>query len=184
MINFIENYKEKILNGINLFPLDKIDRLYNDILKVWENKNNLFLFGNGGSAGNANHLANDFTYGVSQKKGFGLSVESLCSNPSVLTCLANDIGYENIFSFQINNKVKKGDLIIALSGSGNSRNIIKAINAANKLNITNYAILGFDGGECKNICPNPIHIPIHDMQVSEDLQMIIGHICIQWLKSK
>ena len=146
----------------------------------------MFIFGgNGGSAANALHLANDFHYGIGAcgdgPSIKGLKVEALPSNPGVITCLANDTGYENIYSHQIINKSSDGDLLIALSGSGNSKNIIKAIETANKLSVKTYVILGFEGGKCLGIADQAIHFPINDMQIAEDTQLIVGHLCMQWL---
>ena len=141
--------------------------------------------GNGGSAGNAIHIANDLIYGTGNcgygSKINGIKVNALSSNPAVLTCLGNDIGFENIFSYQLKVQASQSDILIALSGSGNSSNIISAINTANEIGLETFAILAFDGGECKKIARNPIHFAIQDMQIAEDLQLIIGHLCMQWL---
>ena len=141
----------------------------------------VFICGNGGSAGNANHLANDFLYGIAKQKGRGLKVISLSSNPAVITCLANDVGYEEIYSEQLAVQGQKGDLLIALSGSGNSANIINVLKQAKQMQIKSYAILGFDGGKCLQNADVPIHFPIDDMQIAEDLQIIVGHMVMQWL---
>ena len=111
----------------------------------------------------------------------GLNVESLSSNVAVITCLANDIGYENIYSEQIKNKGKKGDLLIVLSGSGNSKNILKALKVANNLKMKTFAILGYNGGMAKKIAKYPIHTSANDMQVSEDLQMFYLNYCLKEL---
>ncbi len=96
------------------------------ILDRWRNKKNIYLCGNGGSASNAVHIANDLIYGASAKNGVGIKAEALTANPAVLTCLANDIGYEDIFSEQLKVKAGMGDLLIVLSGSGNSENVVRA----------------------------------------------------------
>ena len=101
-----------------------------------------------------------------------------------MTCLANDIGYDKIFSEQIKSKGSKGDLLIVLSGSGNSKNIISAIKEAHKLKMNTFGILGFNGGKCKKILNNFINYKINDMQISEDLQMIIMNICVKSLMKK
>ena len=101
----------------------------------------------------------------------------------MITCLANDTGYENIYSHQLEVKSQKGDLLIALSGSGNSSNIIKALETANQIGAKTYAILAFDGGRCKEIAETVIHFEINDMQVAEDTQLVVGHLCMQWLNS-
>jgi D-sedoheptulose 7-phosphate isomerase len=113
-----------------------------------------------------------------------LRIEALSANPSVVTCLANDLGYEYIYSEQLKVKANKDDLLIALSGSGNSANICKAIEVGNKLGMITYAITGYDGGVCKQLATHSIHFPIADMQISEDMQLIVGHMCMQWLSER
>ena len=115
------------------------------------------------------------------KKIAGIKVEALPANPGIITCLANDTGYENIFSHQLEVKGKSGDMLIALSGSGNSDNIVRAIRTARRIGISSYAIVAFDGGICKKEADKSIHFEINDMQIAEDTQLIVGHICMQWL---
>ena len=165
--------------------LVKVEKLAAHLYQIWKEDRNLFICGNGGSAANAIHMANDFHYGVGAcgepPHTKGLKVEALTSNMGVVTCLANDIGYENIFSHQLNNKARPGDLLIVLSGSGNSQNICNVLETANKSNVFSYAILGFDGGKSLEIADCPIHFAVNDMQIAEDTQLIIGHLCMQWL---
>ena len=176
-----EQYTSRLIKVIKTDKNKEITLLYNQILKTWKNKRTIYVCGNGGSAGNANHIANDLIFAAGKKNKKGIKVESLASNPSIITCLANDIGYENIFSEQIKVKGTKGDLLIVLSGSGNSKNVIKAIKEAKKNKLDTFAILGFNGGMCKRIVKNYIHYEVNDMQISEDLQMIVLNICIQEL---
>ena len=176
-----EQYTSRLIKVIKTDKNKAITLLYNQILKTWKNKRTIYVCGNGGSAGNANHIANDLIFAAGKKNKKGIKVESLASNPSIITCLANDIGYENIFSEQIKVKGTKGDLLIVLSGSGNSKNVIKAIKEAKKNKLDTFAILGFNGGMCKRIVKNYIHYEVNDMQISEDLQMIVLNICIQEL---
>ena len=152
-----------------------------DLQLCWQEGRRVFLCGNGGSAGNSIHLANDFLYGIAKRRGGGLKVISLADNPAVITCLANDLGYEYIYSEQLAVQAQKGDLLIALSGSGNSPNIIHAIQQAKTMGVKSYALLGFSGGICKQFADVPIHFPVNDMQIAEDLQMIVGHMLMQWL---
>ena len=148
----------------------------------WQSGNNVFLCGNGGSAGNAVHLANDLVYGVASGKGPGMRAHALSANTSIITCLANDVAYSEIFSVQLSVYAKPGDILIALSGSGNSPNIIRALETAKTLGVKTFAILGFSGGKAKQIADVPIHFPIADMQISEDLQLVVGHMTMQWLQ--
>jgi D-sedoheptulose 7-phosphate isomerase len=161
--------------------LEAVALLAKSLRIAWNDRQQLFLCGNGGSAGNAIHLANDFNYGVDLENGIGLHVEALPANASVITCLANDEGYDNIFSQQLKVKANKGDVLLALSGSGNSPNIIRALEVGDQIGMQTFAILGFSGGKCKEVAHHSIHFPIDDMQISEDLQLVVGHMCMQWL---
>jgi len=177
-------YIEKLNMSLKSDVQEQIQLLADALLEAWKNKKTVFICGNGGSAGNAIHLANDFNYGIDKKNGIGLKIDALTANQSVITCIANDEGYENIFSQQLKVKANKGDTLIVLSGSGNSANVVKALLTGNELGLKTFAILGFSGGKCKELAQVPIHFPIDDMQVAEDLQVIVGHMCMQWLCNK
>jgi D-sedoheptulose 7-phosphate isomerase len=160
-----------------------VSLLADDLLKCWRAKQQVFLCGNGGSAGNAIHLANDFLYGVAKKSGAGMKVQALSANAAVMTCLANDVGYERIFAEQLAVHAHPGDLLIALSGSGNSPNIVCALEQARTMGVKSYAVLGFTGGKCKALADSAIHFSVDDMQIAEDLQLVVGHMLMQWLYS-
>jgi len=180
----ISSYLDNLSKILNVDSFIQILPLGEALLEAWRNNKNIYLCGNGGSAGNAIHLANDFIYGAGIKNGYGLQVEALSANSAVITCLANDIGYENIYSEQLRVKAHPGDVLIALSGSGNSPNIIKAIQVGNSIGMKTFAILGYGGGKCKDFASHAIHFEVSDMQIAEDLQLIVGHICMQWLSKK
>jgi len=108
-------------------------------------------------------------------------VVSLCANASLLTCLGNDIGYENVFSKQLESTGEKGDLLLAYSGSGNSPNILRALQMAKGMGITTLAFLGFDGGKAKGFADLSLHFPVDDMQIAEDLHMMASHLLLRSL---
>lgn len=155
--------------------------LAEELRDCWASGRQVFLAGNGGSAGNAVHLANDLLYGISKTCGSGLRVHALPANTAVITCLANDEGYDRIFSLQLAVQARRGDVLIVLSGSGNSPNIIAALEQAREIGMKTFAILGFGGGRALALADVPIHFPVDDMQISEDLQLIVGHVAMQWL---
>lgn len=177
-------YLARLHHACETIPLDKVEVLADALLDAWKHKRQVFIFGNGGSAGNAVHLANDFVFGISKKFGSGLRIHALPANTSVITCLANDIGYENIFEYQLGLLSDPGDIVIALSGSGNSPNIVKALEYSSKAGLNGFAMLGYSGGKSLQLAKTPIHIPVDDMQIAEDLQIIIGHMLMQHLYSK
>jgi D-sedoheptulose 7-phosphate isomerase len=175
------SYVSKLNDALKTIPSDNINDLYELLLNCKKNNNSLFFCGNGGSAGNANHLANDYIYGVSKKTGEGFRVHSLSANASVITCLANDVGYPYIYSEQINVLGEKDDILVCLSGSGNSENILHALEAAKNKNMKTISILGYDGGKAKSLSDYVVHIDIDDMQISEDFQLILFHYLMQKL---
>lgn len=177
-----ENYINRLAaSALNSNVIDNVEALARALQDAWLTKKNVYICGNGGSAGNAVHLANDFNYGIDKMNGIGLRIEALPANISVVTCLANDEGYDSVFSQQLLVKANPEDILIVLSGSGNSPNVVKALEVGNQLKLKTFAILGFTGGKCKVIAQFPIHFEINDMQISEDLQTIVGHMCMQWL---
>lgn len=182
-VDTFSNYAQRLSLLLKDYEWSNVALLGQDMLRAWKEGRQVFFCGNGGSAGNAIHLANDFVYGVAKKTGGGIKALSLSANSAVVTCLANDVGYDYIYSEQLAVQGQRGDLLIALSGSGNSKNIVNVIKQANLIGIKSCAILGFDGGESKKIADLSIHFPINDMQISEDMQLVVGHMLMQYLCS-
>lgn len=179
--DFFSGYARRLQAVLQSSDWGRVKRLAEELRDCWRAGRQVFICGNGGSAGNAIHLANDFLYGVSKTFGSGLRVSALPANSSILTCLANDEGYESIFSMQLAVQADRDDVLIALSGSGNSPNIVKALEQAKTMGMRSYAILGYSGGKAKTLANVPIHFPVDDMQISEDMQLVVGHMIMQWL---
>lgn len=177
-------YVSELVNTIRNFDWDELQSVTDRLLTASSSGRRIFLIGNGGSAGNSEHLANDFTYGAFKSFGRGLNVHSLSSNSSVITCLANDIGYENIYSHQIMAYAASGDLLVCFSGSGNSQNIVNAIESSKKIGLYSIGIFGYDGGIAAKHVDFLVHIKSFDMQVCEDMQLIIGHYIMKSIYSK
>ena len=175
------DYSQRLQAVMQATDWPAVTRLAEELRDCWRTGRQVFLCGNGGSAGNAIHLANDFLYGISKTRGSGLRVNALPANSSVLTCLANDEGYDEIFSLQLAVQGRKGDVLIVLSGSGNSPSILKALEQAKKVGLKTYAMLGYKGGKAKALADMSIHFVVDDMQISEDMQLIVGHMIMQWL---
>jgi len=179
--SFAGDYLARATAAFVRIPLAQVEQLARELLDCWRTGRQVFLIGNGGSAANAAHLANDFIYGISKKFGSGLRVNALSANASVLTCIGNDVGYEAIFEYQLAVLAQPGDVLIALSGSGNSANVIRALEHARRAKLRSYGILGFSGGRALDLADCAIHVPVDDMQISEDSQVLIGHMVVQWL---
>jgi D-sedoheptulose 7-phosphate isomerase len=108
-------------------------------------------------------------------------MHALSDNPAIVTCLANDEGYDNVFAFQLAIQARPGDVLIAFSGSGNSPNILKALEEARATGMRSYAVVGFNGGKAREMADVAIHFAVDDMQIAEDTQTILGHMIVQWL---
>ena len=180
MKEFIQNYLKKYNKSFSEKNFEEIKNFCEILKEAISKKKNIFICGNGGSAANAIHMANDINFFLI-KKNYQANIESLSSNQAIITCIANDFGYEKIFSEQIKIKGNKNDLLICLSGSGNSLNIVNAIEIANKKELITFSIVGFDGGAAKKKSKYAFHLEVNDMQLSEDSQHFINHVCSKWL---
>ena len=179
----LEKYRNLLVKGFDTLATNPSwPRIQEEFARVRKRGAGVFLAGNGGSAANANHLANDLLYGANGGGKGAFRVHSLSANPSVMTCLGNDTGYENIFAQQLEALAGSGDLLLVFSGSGNSPNILRALEAARRLKVFSVSFLGFDGGQAKALSDLALHFPVHDMQVAEDLHMIAGHLLLKSLQ--
>lgn len=177
-------YSGRLQQALATANLDGVAALARALQECWREGRSVYLCGNGGSAGNAVHLANDLVYGIAKDKGVGMRAHALPANTSILTCLANDLQYAEIFSAQLKVYGRAGDILVALSGSGNSPNILKALETARGLGLQSFAVLGYDGGKARQMADVAIHFPVDDMQIAEDLQLVVGHMAMQWLYSR
>ena len=181
------SYLERLHGCFSPPILGQVEQLAEQLMKVWVSGRQVLICGNGGSAANALHMANDFHYGIGAcgpgPRLPGLRVEALPSNAGVITCLANDTGYANIYAHQLRVKGRRDDLLIVLSGSGNSANVVQALETAAELGMKSFAILAYSGGRCRELADVPIHFEVNDMQIAEDTQLVVGHLCMQWLNS-
>jgi D-sedoheptulose 7-phosphate isomerase len=178
---FCVDYARKLGDVLASSDWSGVVQLGQEMRDCWAAGQQVFFCGNGGSAGNAIHLANDFLYGIAKRTGGGMKVQALSANPAVITCLANDVGYDHIYSEQLAVLGQSGDLLIVLSGSGNSPNILRVLEQAKTMSVKSCAILGYTGGRCKSLADLAIHFPVDDMQVAEDMQLVVGHILMKWL---
>lgn len=172
------NINKKLNSKLYTSLIEKIIKI---LVKSIRSRGKIIFCGNGGSASDSLHLTAELI-GRFKKKRKAISAISLNSEISTITAIANDFGYEKIFSEQIKIKGKRGDLLICLSGSGNSSNIIYAIKEANRQSMTTFCFLGYDGGNAKSKTKHFFHFKDSDMQHAEDSQILINHICSKWLK--
>ena len=180
-----DSYLESLQSCFTSQVLKAVEQLAETLRAAWVEDRQVFICGNGGSAANALHIANDLHYGIGAcgpaPRLPGLRVEALSANSAILTCLANDTGYESIYAHQLEVKAHPGDVLIVLSGSGNSSNVVRALQLGRQFGLTTFAITAYEGGDCSRLADVSIHIARNDMQIAEDSQLIVGHLCMQWL---
>lgn len=153
---------------------------------AYENEKTIFVIGNGGSAANASHFAQDMTKGIFLSKPVAKTVKalSLTDNIAHITAIANDDGYEKIFSAQLNAFGKDGDYLICISGSGNSPNILEAVKVAKQKNIFVIGVTGYDGGALLKEANFSVHVPLNEMCTVESIHSVIFHLIVLELRER
>lgn len=173
---YIKRYLELEMKILQLLDVEAINAALELLEDCLQNERNIYIFGNGGSAATASHIQNDFNKGISEHTQKKFRFQCLNDNVATMMAIANDIGYEEIFRFQLRGKLKPDDVIIALSGSGNSENVINAVTYAKEQGCTIIGLTGFDGGKLKTLSDISLHAPVQSMQVTEDIHMIFDHL--------
>lgn len=158
--------------------LSAIEEVVNHLRSAREREASVYIMGNGGSAANASHFANDLGKATKTAKMPPVRVSSLTDNLSWLTALANDNGYEDVFTGQLDNYLRPGDVVIVISASGNSENLVRAVELARSRGATTIGILGFDGGVLRQMVDTPLFVPSTPGYYGpvEDVHMILQHV--------
>lgn len=175
-INELNAYREREIAVLNSLDLNSVNQIMNVLEEARLQGRKIFICGNGGSAATASHYCCDFNKGVSENQNEKYNFECLNDNIPTLMAVANDIGYEEVFRFPLKNKMKRGDILIGISGSGNSKNVINAMEYTQSIGGTTIAFVGYSGGKMKEIADYTIHVNINDMQISEDVHMMLDHM--------
>lgn len=180
--NFADDYFNHVYSILKSIDIGSIDNFVKILLNARENKNKIFFIGNGGSASTASHFANDLTVGTRQDER-PFPVISLTDNVAVITAIGNDFGYEHIFSKQLAAYGTKGDVLVAISASGNSPNLLKAIERAKLMDILTVGITAFDGGRLMVAADRSIHVPTGKGEYgpAEDAHLILNHLIVGYL---
>jgi len=179
----IETYLNKLKTTIDALPVESIDTLMSVLVKASTEHRTVFVMGNGGSAATASHFVCDFNKAVSIHKLNKFKMICLNDNVPIMMAYANDMNFEEIFIHQLKNFFSPGDVVVGISGSGNSMNIIKAIEYANENGGTTIGLTGFNGGKLKKIVHYNVNVPIDDMQIVEDLHLALNHCMTQILRN-
>ena len=179
-----QKYIEGLTRTLGTLNLKEIDDAIDLIERKWKEGSQIITLGNGGSSLTALHFINDWNKSIFMSSGIPFRGRSLVDNIGLLMSYGNDISFEDIFVVQLKNIMMPGDLIIAISGSGNSENVIRAVEYANANGATTLGLCGYSGGKLKDLVRQVVWAPINDMQLSEDVHSIFGHIVMQRLCSK
>jgi D-sedoheptulose 7-phosphate isomerase len=182
-MNTFKDYAVKLSQFTASMDWSGVEKLANLVEDARKQRKQVFICGNGGSAANALHIANDFTAAMFKGTRNAIRANALPANVGVLSCIGNDLSYEVIFSQQLRVLAEPGDLLIVLSGSGNSPNILAVLDEAKAQGVTSVAILGFDGGKALHKADHVIHFALNDMQIVEDLQIVVGHMIMRHISA-
>lgn len=188
MVDFIKAYIEQEKRDMDSVRYEDIKKVVEILFEAWKGGKQVFIFGNGGSASTASHFACDIAKGTLQRiydhteKRF--RVMSLTDNVAIMTAFANDLSYEDMFSQQLNHYVNEGDVVIAITGSGNSPNVIKAVELAKRFKAMTIALLGFDGGKLKDIADHSIIVKSRHYGRIESVHLMIHHLVASYLYEK
>ncbi len=180
----IKDYFLELINTINKLNLDEINKVIELLDETTEKGKKIYICGNGGSASTASHFQADFEKLVSVITNKRFQVDCLNDNVPTIMAIANDIGYDKIFTYQLEGRLQEGDIVIAISGSGNSKNVINAVKYAREHKNKVIGITGFDGGMLMQITDICLHVPCNNMQISEDIHLIFNHMMVTVLAKK
>lgn len=175
-INDIQNYIALEIEILKKLDAEQINAALNLLDETRQKKGRIYICGNGGSAATASHFQNDFNKGVSEYIEVPFRFHCLNDNVATLMAIANDIGYEEVFRFQLRNNLEENDVLVAISGSGNSPNVLRAVEYAKEHGCKIIGLTGFSGGKLKELSDISLHAPVNSMQVTEDIHMIFDHL--------
>ena len=200
-MNELQAYRDREIEAYKKLDLESVNKVMNVLEEARLAGRHIFICGNGGSAATASHYAGDFNKGVNmgllnidghssdgtpnadKMKGIPLyNFECLSDNVPTMMAVSNDESYAECFRFPLSVKMKEGDILIGISGSGNSANVVNAMEYAKEHGGTTIAIVGYSGGKMKEMADYSIHADINDMQIAEDLHMILDHM-MMWVLS-
>jgi D-sedoheptulose 7-phosphate isomerase len=184
MEHHLDEYLERLQEAVQSLPRERMNALGETLFRAYRYNKQVFVMGNGGSSSTASHMAADLaknTIGPNMKR---FRIVSLNDNAAIMTALANDLGYENVFSEQLTNLVQAGDVLIVVSASGNSPNVLKAMHYARSRSAEVVALLGFDGGAAAELADIALVVPSDHYGVVEDVHLIINHILVEYFKTR
>jgi D-sedoheptulose 7-phosphate isomerase len=184
-VNFPEHYKTELLKAVETIPLEKVATAIEWFKEARAAGRHIFVCGNGGSASAASHFACDMVKGASYGRASRFRILALTDSLPTLTAYANDVSYDAVFAEQLKNFAQPGDLVLAISGSGNSPNVVRAIELANSIGCRTIVLTGRDGGKLGSLAQLGIQVPVPHMGRIEDSHMIVLHmICYYFMDTE
>lgn len=172
----IETYIAEEIHTLEKIDIGAVDDALNLLAETMECEGTIYIFGNGGSSATASHFQNDFNKGVSEHTEKKFRFCCLNDNIATLMAVANDIGFEEVFRFQLEGRLRPGDIVVAISGSGNSPNVIRAVEYARSCGTKVIGLTGYNGGRLKELSDISLNVPVDSMQITEDIHMIFDHL--------
>jgi len=180
----VRNYLDRLIATLERLPTDAIEHLSQMLYRAYCDGKQVFILGNGGSASTASHMACDLGRNTIAPNMRRFRVMSLNDNIPLLTALSNDLGYENVFAEQLQNLIRPGDVLIVLSGSGDSTNVVKAMEYARSQSAEVAALLGFGGGRAAAIADLTVLVDSEDYGVIEDAHLVINHVLVEHFRER
>jgi len=181
-IDFIESYFRTLTDVIARVPRAELARALEMLETAWAERRRVFIAGNGGSAATASHMANDLVKGVAKGGAAGVRAIALSDNVALITAIANDEDYGEIFAGQLDALADVGDVLIAITGSGNSPNVVRAVETAQRLGLRTIGFLGMSGGKVRAMVDVAVVVPSDDYGPIEDLHMVFDHLMTAYLR--
>lgn len=184
MQSHVNRYLGRLQEGLDGLPREQLNQLGEILLRAYRNDKQVFVMGNGGSSSTASHMAADLaknTIGPNMRR---FRITSLNDNAAIVTALANDLGYENVFAEQLTSLMRAGDVLIAVSASGNSPNILNAMRYARTRSAEVVGLFGFDGGQAAGLADVSITVPSNDYGVVEDVHLVVNHMLVDFFRDQ
>jgi D-sedoheptulose 7-phosphate isomerase len=179
---FAKDYKQQLLAALETVDLDRVEALIEVFRRARDEDRQIFVFGNGGSAATANHFACDMVKGASYGERQRFRIMSLAEQVPTMTAYSNDVGYESVFVEPLKNFARPDDIVMAISGSGNSENVIRAINYANSIGCYTVGLSGISGGRLRPSVDLSVHVSDDHMGRVEDAHFFVCHmVCYQFM---
>lgn len=180
----INTYINRLKTCADALDRQEIDTFIRVLLTARDEGKTIFIMGNGGSGATASHFCCDFNKGMSYRQDKKFKMICLNDNVATMLAYANDVSYEQVFVEQLKNFVQPGDVVIGISGSGNSKNVLRAIEYANQIGAVTVGLTGYNGGQLRTLVKYSVNTNIDDMQITEDIHMMLGHMIYSILMNK